>query len=75
MRRLQDSTWQASASPLAPETSVPAAPARSQWERYTLADGMELHVRRPLSRLEQKQLEKLMAAARTIFADTEGEDL
>jgi DNA-binding transcriptional MerR regulator len=51
-----------------------AAPARSQWERYTLADGMELHVRRPLSRLEQKQLEKLMAAARTILGDEEGED-
>jgi DNA-binding transcriptional MerR regulator len=45
------------------------APARSQWERYTLADGMELHIRRPLSRIEQKQFEKLMAAAREILAD------
>jgi DNA-binding transcriptional MerR regulator len=51
----------------------PPAPSRSQWERYTLVDGMELHVRRPLSRIEQKQLEKLMAAARTIFGDEEGE--
>jgi DNA-binding transcriptional MerR regulator len=50
-----------------------AAPSRSQWERYTLADGMELHVRRPLSRIEQKQLEKLIAAARTILGDEEGE--
>jgi DNA-binding transcriptional MerR regulator len=47
------------------------APSRSQWERYTLADGMELHVRRPLSRIEQKQLEKLMAAARTILGEQE----
>ena len=53
--------------------SLHAAPSRSQWERYTLADGMELHVRRPMSRIEQKQLEKLMAAARTILGDDEGE--
>jgi len=30
-------------------------------------------VRRPLSRVEQRQLEKLMMAARKIFDDTEGE--
>ena len=53
--------------------STSAAPARSQWERYTLADGMELHIRRPLSRVEQKQFERLMAAAREILDDTEGE--
>ena len=47
--------------------------ARSQWERYTLADGMELHIRRPLSRIEQRQFEKLMAAARNIFDESEGE--
>lgn len=51
----------------------PATTSRSQWERYTLADGMELHVRRPLSRLEQKQFEKLMAAARTILGEQEGD--
>jgi hypothetical protein len=33
---------------------------------------MELHIRRPLSRIEQKTFEKLMAAAREIL-DTEGE--
>jgi hypothetical protein len=54
-------------------TALAAAPARSQWERYTLADGMELHIRRPLSRIEQKQFEKLMAAAREVFDDNEGE--
>jgi DNA-binding transcriptional MerR regulator len=53
-------------------TSTPA-PTRSQWERHTLADGMELHIRRPLSRIEQKQFEKLMAAAREVFDDNEGE--
>ena len=55
-----------------PPTQVPG-PARSQWERYTLADGMELHIRRPLSRIEQRQFEKLMAAARNIFDESEGE--
>lgn len=57
-----------------PSTIPASAPARSQWERFTLADGMELHVRRPLSRLEQRQLETLMTAARKIFNDTEEED-
>ncbi|MEO8077633.1 MAG: MerR family transcriptional regulator [Acidobacteriota bacterium] len=47
-------------------------PARSQWERFTLADGIELHVRRPLSRGEQRQLDALMAAARTVFDSSDG---
>jgi len=55
--------------------SPPGVAERSQWERYTLADGMELHVRRPLTRVEQRQLDKLIAAARTILTDREGEDL
>jgi DNA-binding transcriptional MerR regulator len=54
--------------------STPAAPERSQWERFTLADGLELHVRRPMTRVEQRQFEKLMAAARTIFSESERED-
>lgn len=56
------------------ETSPPIAPARSQWDRFTLADGIELHVRRPLSREDQRQLEKLMSAARRIFDDTEEQE-
>ena len=56
------------------DVSEPApGPTRSQWERYTLADGMELHIRRPLSRTEQRQFEKLMAAARAILDAPEGE--
>lgn len=55
--------------------AVPASPAppssvagdRSQWERITLADGIELHIRRPSSRSQQKALERLMTAAREIF--------
>lgn len=48
--------------------------ARSQWERYALANGIELHVERPLSRAQQRQLDRLIEAARRIFEDTEGED-
>lgn len=53
--------------------AAPIAPERSQWERFTLADGIEVHARRPMTRVEQRQFEKLMAEARRIFADTEGE--
>jgi DNA-binding transcriptional MerR regulator len=53
--------------------ATPPPTARSQWERFTLADGIELHVRRPLSLTEQRQLEKLMSAARKVFEDSEGE--
>jgi DNA-binding transcriptional MerR regulator len=63
-----------SAMALTDSSTPPAVAERSQWERYTLSDGMELHVRRPLSRVEQRQLDKLMAAARTILTGREGED-
>ncbi len=60
--------------PAASTPAAPTSPTRSQWERFTLADGIELHVRRPLSREDQRQLEKLMLAARKIFADSEEEE-
>ena len=73
-RRSSTSIASPPARPSTPAPATPAAtPARSQWERHMLADGMELHVRRPLSRIEQRQFEKLMAAAKAILADSEGE--
>lgn len=48
-------------------TPPPPALDRSQWERFTLADGVELHVRRPMPRLQQRRLERLLASAREIF--------
>ena len=48
-----------------------SAPGRSQWERIDLADGIELHVRRPTTREQQRQLDRLMAAAREVFAERE----
>jgi len=44
-------------------------PARSQWERVALAEDIELHVRRPLSREQNRRLERLLAEARRIFQE------
>jgi hypothetical protein len=42
---------------------------RSTWERMTLAPDVELHVRRPLSREQNKKLDRLLDAARSIFSE------
>ncbi len=47
----------------------PAAPVRSQWERFNLAPDVELHVRRPGSREDQRKIERLLEAAREIFRE------
>lgn len=54
------------------ETPIPygkPTTSRSQWERITLAPDIELHIRRPLTRTVNRQLEKLIDAARDIFED------
>jgi DNA-binding transcriptional MerR regulator len=51
------------------EPEEPAPPSRSQWERVTLAPDIELHIRRPLSRAVNKQVERLIDAAHDIFED------
>jgi len=53
-------------------TSAPAQPAqqvvtRSTWERIDLDQDVELHVRRPLSRAQDKRVQRLLSAARDIF--------
>ena len=40
---------------------------RSQWERYGFTADVELHVRRPVSREDNKRIERLLEAAREIF--------
>lgn len=47
----------------------PPAPMRSQWERFTLAPDVELHVRRPGSREDQRKIDRLLEAAREIFKE------
>jgi hypothetical protein len=60
-------------TPLANMVSPPAEPtlSRSQWERIDLGEGLELQVRRPLTRPQQRKLEKLLDAARTILGEPE----
>ena len=43
--------------------------ARSTWERVPLAPDVELHIRRPLSREQNRQVERLIEAARDLFAE------
>jgi DNA-binding transcriptional MerR regulator len=49
----------------------PAPPPieRSQWERLSLGPNLELHVRRPLGRLEQKRVERLITIARQVLKE------
>jgi DNA-binding transcriptional MerR regulator len=44
-----------------------SAAERSQWERYLLAPDIELHVRRPLSRDQNRRVERLLALAHNIL--------
>jgi DNA-binding transcriptional MerR regulator len=46
-----------------------AGKTRSQWDRIVLDTDVELHVRRPLSRMQNKQVERLLEAARNIFGE------
>jgi DNA-binding transcriptional MerR regulator len=54
------------------QSTQPAQPSRatrSTWERIPLAPDVELHVRRPLSREQNRQVERLLEAARDLFAE------
>jgi DNA-binding transcriptional MerR regulator len=42
---------------------------RSQWERLSLGPDIELHVRRPLGRLEQRRVERLITIARQVLKE------
>lgn len=50
--------------------SVPTSPSpgdRSQWERIVISPDIELHVRRPLSRIVNRQVDRLLAVAQELF--------
>jgi hypothetical protein len=42
---------------------------RSTWDRIPLAPDVELHIRRPLSREQNRQVERLIETARDLFAE------
>jgi DNA-binding transcriptional MerR regulator len=54
-------------APLPPSSTKPSITERSTWERIALAPDIELHVRRPLDRQANKDLEQLLALARELF--------
>ncbi|MBN2339260.1 MAG: MerR family transcriptional regulator [Acidobacteria bacterium] len=56
---------------MAQELSQPyrSLPERSRWDRITLAPDVELHVRRPLTRSDQKKIETLVQMARDILTE------
>ncbi len=47
----------------------PIESQRTQWERVALSQNVELHIRRPLSRLEQKRIERLIRLGREILEE------
>ena len=49
--------------------STPTKTTRSQWDRITLAPDVELHIRRPLAREQNRQVERLLEAARAIYEE------
>jgi DNA-binding transcriptional MerR regulator len=53
----------------APAAPVRAAGDRSQWDRIVLAPDVELHVRRPQSRYQNRLIERLLSAAREVFGE------
>jgi DNA-binding transcriptional MerR regulator len=56
------------ANPSSP-TSSPSNHDRSHWERVTLAPDVELHVRRPLSRIQNRRVERLLEIARQLLEE------
>lgn len=56
-------------SPYPTKPTQPKPPQRSQWERIEIADDVELHVRRPLTRDANRRLDRLLQAARHIFEE------
>lgn len=55
-------------SPPSPSTEPPG-PERSSWERLALGPNVEIHVRRPLSRPEQRRVERLITIARQVLKE------
>jgi DNA-binding transcriptional MerR regulator len=59
----------ATAEPPAEYHSTPTNAERSQWERIVLAPDVELHVRRPSSRIKNKGIERLVTIARELLEE------
>lgn len=53
----------------APEVGAATSEQRSQWDRIGLTPNVEIHVRRPLGRLENKRVERLITIARQLLRE------
>ncbi len=69
LRRMALPDMPAAAAPDAPSTAPSSIPDRSQWDRISLAPDIELHIRRPLSRLQNKRVDRLLAIARQLLEE------
>jgi DNA-binding transcriptional MerR regulator len=56
-------------APTTPPATEATTPSRSQWDRIALTDDIELHVRRPLSRLDSKRVDRLITIARQVLGE------
>ena len=70
---LPDYSSQVPAAAAAPAPGPPEATVRpgdrSQWERIVLAPDIELHIRRPLPRAQNKQVDRLVTIARELLEE------
>jgi DNA-binding transcriptional MerR regulator len=53
---------------VSPSTPAPS-PDRSQWERVAVGPDIELHIRRPLDRLQNRRVERLITIARQVLEE------
>ena len=60
---------EATAPPTVERKEASPQSERSQWERLALAENIELHIRRPLSRIEQRRVERLITIARQVLKE------
>ena len=57
------------AAPAATAPEAPSGELRSQWDRIALTPNIEIHVRRPLGRLENRRVERLITIARQVLRE------
>ncbi len=59
----------AESNPSAPPPARPPQLTRSQWERLPLSPDVELHIRRPMTRHQNKQVDRLITFATELFEE------
>jgi DNA-binding transcriptional MerR regulator len=68
-QRVADEALKKRHGAVASQDAEPPGPTRSTWERFALAPDVELQVRRPLSRAQNKLVDRLIEYAHVLFAD------